>query len=151
MQQYLDGQGYWAFVAGTLETKLIATSSNLTMWEQGANHGMYCLATCVHDHMLSYIRDVESLKAVWVNLKRLFTVTASKLQLWQELNNIHQANLSCIRQYAQDQGSVRFARCHQRQHRRQWDGTDLPRRVHTAAIATREKPPPCSSTCNRCW
>ena len=51
---------------------------------------MYCLATCVHDHMLSYIREAKTLKEAWENLRKIFAAntTARRLQLRQELNNI---------------------------------------------------------------
>ena len=57
---------------------------------------MYCLATCVHDHMLSHIRDTKTPKEAWENLKKIFATntTARKLQLRQELNNIQQKDMS---------------------------------------------------------
>ena len=63
--------------------KPAANSWNLAVWEQGASCVMYCLVTCVQDHMLSYIRDADTPKAAWDNLKRLFTTCtlARKLQL----------------------------------------------------------------------
>ena len=59
---------------------------------------MYCLTMCVQDHMLSYIRDANTLKADWDNLKWLFTAssTTRKLDLRQELNNIQQRSLSML-------------------------------------------------------
>ena len=46
---------------------------------------MYCLATCVHNHMLHHIQDAKTHKEVWENLKRIFdaNTTARKLQLRQ--------------------------------------------------------------------
>ena len=57
---------------------------------------MYCLATCVHDHMLGYIREAKTPKEAWENLKKIFAAntTARKLQLRQELNNIQQRDMS---------------------------------------------------------
>ena len=57
---------------------------------------MYCLATCVHDHMLSHIREAKMPKEAWKNLKKFFAAntTACKLQLRQELNNICQKDMS---------------------------------------------------------
>ena len=48
---------------------------------------MYCLATCVHDHMLGCIREAEMPKEAWGNLKKIFVTNtvARKLQLLQEL------------------------------------------------------------------
>ena len=57
---------------------------------------MYCLATCVHDHILGYIREAKTAKEAWEKLKKIFTAntTARKLQLGQELNNIQQSDMS---------------------------------------------------------
>ena len=57
---------------------------------------MYCLETCVQDHMLSHIRDAKMPKEAWENLKKIFAVDTSvhKLQLRQELNNICQKEMS---------------------------------------------------------
>ena len=43
---------------------------------------MYCLATCVHDHMLGYIREAKTLKEALGNLRKIFTtnITARKIQ-----------------------------------------------------------------------
>ena len=53
-------------------------------------------ATCVHDHMLGYIRDAKMPKEVWENLRKIFAAntTARRLQLHQELNNIQQRDMS---------------------------------------------------------
>ena len=66
------------------------------MWEQGVSRVMYCLATCVHDHMLSHIRNTKMPKEAWENVKKIFAAntTARKLLLRQELNNIRQNNMS---------------------------------------------------------
>ena len=55
MNQYLVGQGYWIYITDALENKPDITNANYPTWEQGASRVMYCLATCVHDHMLSHI------------------------------------------------------------------------------------------------
>ena len=57
---------------------------------------MYFLATCVHDHMLGYIREAKTPKEVWENLRKSFTanITTRKLQLRQVLNNIQQRDMS---------------------------------------------------------
>ena len=31
-------------------------------WEQATSHVLCCLASCVHDHMLGYIREAKTLK-----------------------------------------------------------------------------------------
>ena len=67
-----------------LMVKLVAAnSSNLVVWEQGASRVMYFLAIGVQDQMLIYIRDVETPKAAWENLKWLFSasITTRKVQL----------------------------------------------------------------------
>ena len=57
---------------------------------------MYCLVTRVHDHMLDYIRETNTPKEAWENLRKIFATntTARKLQLRQELNNIQQRDMS---------------------------------------------------------
>ena len=66
------------------------------MWEQGASWVLYFLATCVHYLMPSHIRDTKTPKEAWENLKKIFASDTSerKLQLWQELNNIRQKEMS---------------------------------------------------------
>ena len=56
---------------------------------------MYCLATCVHNSMLSHIRDANRPKEAWENLKKIFSANTSahKRQLRQELNNIKQKEM----------------------------------------------------------
>ena len=65
-------------------------------WVQAASRVMYCLATCVHDHMLGYIRDAKTPKEAWENLRKIFAAntTARRLQLRQELNNIQQRDMT---------------------------------------------------------
>ena len=57
---------------------------------------MYCLATCVHDHMLGYIREAKTPKEAWEKLHKIFAAntTAKRLQLHQELNNTQQRDMS---------------------------------------------------------
>ena len=92
MTQYLVSQGYWSYITGALKNKPDITNSNYPTWEQGESRVMYCLATCVHDHMLSHIRDAKTPTEAWENLKKIFVanMTAHKLQLRQVLNNIQQ-------------------------------------------------------------
>ena len=73
---------------------------------------MYCLVTCVHDHMLAYIWEARTLKQAWDNLKMIFAAntTARKLQLCQERH-------VCIKVHLEDQGYVRLTHLNQRQHR----------------------------------
>ena len=96
MNQYLVGQGYWSYINDTQENKPEITNANYPTWEQGASQIMYYLATCVHDHMLSHIRDAKTPREVWENLKKIFTENTSthKLQLRQEWNNIQQKEMS---------------------------------------------------------
>ena len=51
MNQYLIGQGYWSYIDGALENKPDITNTNYPTWEQGTSRMMYCLATCVHNHI----------------------------------------------------------------------------------------------------
>ena len=57
---------------------------------------MYCLATCVHDHMLSHVQDAKMPKEAWENLKKNFATytTTRKPQLRQDLKNIRQKYMS---------------------------------------------------------
>ena len=57
---------------------------------------LYCLASCVHNHMLGYIRDSKTPKEAWEKLKKIFTdnTAARRLQLRQELNNMQQRDMS---------------------------------------------------------
>ena len=75
MNQYLVGQGYRSCINGTLENKPDITNANYPTWEQGACRVRYCLATCVHDYMLSHIRDAKMPKEAWENLKKIFKPT----------------------------------------------------------------------------
>ena len=72
MNQYLVGQGYWSYIIGAHENKPEITHANYPTWEQGTSRVLYCLTTCVHDHMLSHIRDAKTPKETWENLKKDF-------------------------------------------------------------------------------
>ena len=96
MHQYLVGQGYWSYIQGAHENQPDSTHANYPAWEQATSSVMYCLALCVHDHMLGYIRDSKTPNEAWEKLKKIFAAntTARKLQLRQELNNIQQRDTS---------------------------------------------------------
>ena len=84
MHQYLVRQGYWSYIQPIIMAPEYAT------WEPATSRVMYCLATCVHDHMLNYIREANMPKEAWKNLRKIFAVNTSarRLQLHQELNKI---------------------------------------------------------------
>ena len=96
MHQYLVGQGYWSYVKGAHEIQPNPTHVDHPTWEQATSCMLYCLASCVHDHMFGYIREAKTAKEEWRNLKKIFTANtiARKLQLRQELNNIQQRDIS---------------------------------------------------------
>ena len=96
MHQYLVGQGYWSYIQGAHEDQPDSTHADYPAWAQAASRVLYCLASCVHDHMLGYIRDSKTPKEAWEKLKKIFAAntTARKLQLRQELNNIQQRDMS---------------------------------------------------------
>ena len=96
MTQYLVRQGYWSYINDTQKNRPGPKNVDYSTWEQATSRVMYCLATCVHDHMLSHIRDAKTPKEAWENLKKIFATntTAHKLQLRQELNNIQQKDMS---------------------------------------------------------
>mgnify|MGYP002775570664 CR=1 FL=1 len=96
MHQYLLGHGYWSFVEGTNEVAPEPAHKDFPVWEQGASRVLYCLASCVHDQMLGYIKDAKTPKVAWENLRKIFaaSTTTRKLQLRQELNNIRQRDMS---------------------------------------------------------
>ena len=96
MHQYLVGQGYWSYIEGARENQPNPTHADYPAWEQAASRVLYCLASCVHDHMLGYIREAKTPKQAWENLKKIFAANtaARKLQLRQELNDIQQRDMS---------------------------------------------------------
>ena len=78
------------------EDQPVATAPEHSTWEQAASRVMYCLVTCVHDHMLGYIREAKTPKETWENLRKNFAAntTARRLHLHQELNSIQQRDMS---------------------------------------------------------
>ena len=90
MHQYLVRQGYWSYIKGAHEDQPVVTAPEYATWEQAASRVMYCLATCVHNHMLGYICKAKTPKEAWENLRKIFAAntTARRLQLCQELSNI---------------------------------------------------------------
>ena len=96
MHQYLVGQGYWSYIEWAQEHQPNPTHANYPTWEQAVSRTLYYLASYVHDHMLGNIREAKSQKeAQWGKLKKICVAntTARKLQLYQELNNIHQRDM----------------------------------------------------------
>ena len=95
MHQYLVGKGYWSYIKGAQENQPGPTAPKDATWEQATSRVMYCLATCVHDHMLGYIDETKTPKEAWENLRKIFAAntTTRKLQLCQELNNIQQRDM----------------------------------------------------------
>ena len=72
MHQYLVRQGFWSYIKGAQENKPNPTNAEYATCEQTASRVMYCLATCVDDHMLGYIREAKTPKEAWENLKKIF-------------------------------------------------------------------------------
>jgi hypothetical protein len=70
MHQYLLGQGYWNYVEGANEAAPDPTHKDFSAWQQVASRVLYCLASCVHDQILGYIKDAKTPKEAWENLKR---------------------------------------------------------------------------------
>ena len=82
VHQYLVGEGYWTYIEGAHETQTNPTHADYPSWEQVASRVLYCLASCVHDHMMGYIREAKTPKEAWGNLKKIFApnTVARKLQ-----------------------------------------------------------------------
>ena len=57
MHQYLVGQGYWSYINGDHENQPNPAHTDYPTWEGAARHVLTCLVSCVHDHMLGYIRE----------------------------------------------------------------------------------------------
>ena len=95
MHQYLVVQGYWCYKAAQ-EMKPNPTHTDYPTWEQATIRVLYCLATCLHDYMLDYIREAKTLKEPGENLKVIFAANtiARKLQSYQELSNVQQKDMS---------------------------------------------------------
>ena len=83
MHQYLVVQGYCNYIKGAQENRPDLTDADYWTWEQAESQVMYVLATCVRDHMLSYIREAKTPKEAWANLRKIFSpyTSARKLQL----------------------------------------------------------------------
>ena len=83
MHQYLVVQGYWSYIEGAHETQPNPTHIDYPAWKQAASRVLYCLASCVHEHMIDYIQEAKTSKEAWGNLKKIFAAnTASRnLQL----------------------------------------------------------------------
>ena len=95
LHQYLVGQGCWSYIEVSQETAPDLINPNYPTRQQGASKVMYCLETCVRNHMLSYIRDANAPKETWKNLKvSAASITTRKLQIRQELKNIRQRDIS---------------------------------------------------------
>ena len=73
MNQYLVGQGYWSYINDAQENRPDPKNADYSTWEQATSRVMYCLATCVHDHMLSHIQDAKMPKEAWENIKKIFS------------------------------------------------------------------------------
>ena len=96
MHQYLLRHGYWSYVEGVNDAAPESTHKDFPAWEQSASRILYCFASYVGERLLSYIRDAQTPKGAWENLKKIFAVstTARKLRLRQELSNLRQRDLS---------------------------------------------------------
>ena len=96
MHQYLVRQGYWSYIKGADGTQPNQTHADYPTWGHVASRVLYCVASCVHDHMLGYIRESKTLKEAWGNLKKIFAANTAtrKLQLGQELKNMQWKDMS---------------------------------------------------------
>ena len=79
MHQHLVGQGYWSYIKKAHENQPGPTAPEYATWEQAASCVMYCLATCVHDHMLGYIREAKTPKEAWENLSKIFAANTTQV------------------------------------------------------------------------
>ena len=71
MPQYLLGHGSWIYVEDANEEALELTNRDFLAWEQATSYILYCLTSCVHDQMVSYIKDAKSPNDAWGNLKKI--------------------------------------------------------------------------------
>ena len=85
-----------SYIKGAQENKPNPTDVEYATWELVASRVVYCLATCVHEHMLGYIWEAKTSKEARENLKKIFiaNTTTRKIQLCQELNNVQQRDMS---------------------------------------------------------
>ena len=81
MHQYLVEQGYWSYIKGAHENQPVLMAPEYATWEQATSRVMYCLATCVHDHMLGYIREAKTPKEAWENLGKIFAANTTARRL----------------------------------------------------------------------
>ena len=72
MHQYLVGQGYLSYIEGAEENQPNSAHVNHLAWEQATSRVLYCLSSCIHDHMLDYIREAKTPKEAWGRLKKIF-------------------------------------------------------------------------------
>ena len=83
----LVGQGYWKYKELAQDNEPNPTLADYTAWS--------CLASCVHDHMLGYIREAKTPKEAGSNLKKIFgaNVAAHMLkELCDALKSINASN-----------------------------------------------------------
>ena len=78
---YLLGHGYWSYVEGANEVAPKTTHKDFLAWEQGESKVLYCLVSCMQDHMLSYMRDAKSPKEAWENLRNIFAANTTTRKL----------------------------------------------------------------------
>ena len=88
MHPYLIGQGYWSYIQGARENQPDSTHANYPAWEQAASRVMYCLASCVHDHMLGYIRDSKTPNEAWEKLKKIFTTNTTAVTILHYMGQV---------------------------------------------------------------
>ena len=83
INQYLVGQGYGSYINDAQENRVDPKNVDYWTWEQVASRIMYCLAACVHNHILDYIRKAKMPKEAWENLRKIFAAntTSRRLQL----------------------------------------------------------------------
>ena len=61
MHQYLLGHGYWSYVEGANDAAPESTHRDFPAWEQSTSMILYCFASCVGEHLLSYVLGNMSL------------------------------------------------------------------------------------------
>ena len=86
MHQYLLGHSYWSYVEGANDAAPELTHRDFPVWEQSESRILYCFASCVGE----YIRDAQTPKSAWENLKKIFAAStaARKLKLREQLSNL---------------------------------------------------------------
>ena len=81
MTQYLIDQDNESYINCAQENRHDSKNANYPTWEQATSRVIYCLVTCVHDHMLSHIRDAKTPKEAWENLKKIFAANMTTHKL----------------------------------------------------------------------